>query len=227
MIKNIEEIKKEFTDKEILDLKEHYSKKYKNDYTIMTNEKFLNWMFIDYEYYFKNIYISYKNGLNTSETYVANNNRYINIKIYENRESNLNLWNIILEGYYIQFKDKETLLSFYDELISNGIINTELLNTLEFKFLKYKESKWVEEFSFETVDDFYGNYIENNKEFCKGALIKNNDYLNTYSIYLYGNDDYSITTDFFTEQEAKNLWFKLKKMKTIKKDDLVNHYFSN
>ena len=75
--------------------------------------------------------------------------------------------------------------------------------------------------------DGANNSAQNNKEFCMGAFIQNNDFLNTYSIYLYGNDDYSITTDFFTKKEAFKEWNKLKKLKTIKKDDLLNHYFSN
>jgi hypothetical protein len=226
---NIQKFKKLFTKLEVSTLKNFYGKKYKTDYHSMSDINFLNWLFDDNDIYIKNVFILYKNGLDPENIYTANNQQYINIKLYEDKESNLDLFELSLDKYSISFNNKIDMLLFYKKLTIKKEITTELLNTLEleFKLSNIGIDEWIEEFIFETTDCFYENFKKDGKEFCKGAIIKNNNFFNTYSIYLYGNDDYSISKDFYTEKEAMLEWENLKNKKTIRKNDLTNHYFSN
>lgn len=59
------------------------------------------------------------------------------------------------------------------------------------------------------------------------SLWKNPSNLDYWTIHLSGADDYSLSKDFLDEGEARREWRQLLSSRDIRKDDLVDYYFSN
>ena len=81
--------------------------------------------------------------------------------------------------------------------------------------------------NFRTEDNFYGNEIINGKDHCTGSFYYNQSNIDICSILLAGNDDYSITQEFYSYKEALKVWNRLNKNRFVNKSDLPDNYFSN
>jgi len=225
MIYTKKDFKAALSSKEIKEAIVYYSKKYDCDYSHMDDDKFVDWLHAEYDFYIEDIFIEYKNTSKIKRSYPLGNKEYVNIQLYFDDESNLKTWIFILDDYRLTFKTKEEMYIFYNNFIKEEYIDNKML--LDNKVKKYPKSEWIEEKEFLTDKDFCGNFIKGKKEYCKGALINRNGNLGIWSIYLYGTDDYSISRDFYTEEEARKDWKRFKNNKILSDDDVTDYYFSN
>lgn len=204
--KNIKEIKK---------FRDNFEKKYNIKYYFKDDISFIEWYFKNYNNDEFMVYV--KCNKNISDFSFKDDN-YIKVTIYK-QESNLNYFTLVMGRYSKEYLTKEEAMNDFEEHNKSKLFNLpEILNKNKDNY----DSK-----KFETEDNFCGNYIENNKEYCIGIFFKQNSNIDIYSIKLSGNDDYSIAQDFYSYEESISTWNKLKNKKFVNQSDLPNSYFVN
>jgi hypothetical protein len=222
-------MKKEFLNNpdECLKLKTLKSKQYNDEqYISWSDEKFCDWFFVDYDFYAYDKYIEISSlDDKYKEESIINfkNKQYIQLQVFTDTDNPYNPITTLYFGEYFLARD---FISIDEALKFNKGVEKLDIDFLE-KLHIFIDSDCVEEKYFQTSDDFYGNYIIDDNICCEGILFKNNSNLDLWHILLSGNDDYSITSVFLSEEEAKKQWDLLKNKKTILKTDLKNHWFSN
>ena len=199
--------------------KEFILNKYDGTFTNKTNvNKIIDWYFKTYDFYIQNLYLECNKKLSNI---TVKGKHYVNVKIYHNNKSNLKYYKLLIGNKYI--KDFKTLKEANLEL--NNQSNNKLFKLPKNTYSNKRENSTNR--LFKTQDNWYGNYKLSYSPACSGSIYNHNSNIGISSIHLGGNDDYSITQDFWSYKEAKKTWNKLCKKKFVNKKDLPNSYYSD
>jgi len=177
----------------------------------------IEWYFKTYSTYSKEMYVICNKKISTL---TIKNRHYIKLKIYKS-SSNLEYYTLIIGDKYR--KDFKTLKEVYIEI--EGSFKGSLFK-LPKNVYSHKDGKSTQKY-FKTEDNWYSNYNINGKDMCLGTFYYNSSNLDICSIALGGNDDYSISKDFWTYNDAKKHWDILCKKRFVNSSDLEGSYFSN
>jgi len=215
-------------DKELVySLKELYTKKYSDDYHSMSDKKFLEWLLATYDFYEYQHLVPNEDKELESQGIIMNGKDYQELTIYCDGDSNIKMWQLNIGKLRKDYINKADCINDFN-LLKNGVPKN-LRSTIKglYDYVKNLKNQTKETKRFLTDDDWYGNYEENSKKYCKGYLRSIPSNLDIWRITLSGNDDYSISTDYLSKEECYKQWNILCNNKIVNKDDLKDHYFSN
>jgi hypothetical protein len=213
---------------ESIKLQEKIFNNYKQDFIKnFSQEDFLNWYFYESSVYLKMFYIAIPNKLKRFFNYILVNDKpFVRCSFYYDKETNIPLYSISIDNSkFKHFLKLEDLEKRYELLLEKFSFSDFVSNK---DYLCFEKDIYLE-----TSADFYGNYKKNDKEFCLFRLSKLASNLDLWSIRLSGTDDYSLSKDFLTKEEAFKESDRLKKLKIINYSDLItnnqkeDYYFSN
>jgi hypothetical protein len=182
--------------------------------------KMIDWYFVTYDsIYHQEMYV--KCDKNISDLKV-NEDYYIKLKVYENSDSNLDYYSLFIGSIYR--KDYKNIDEIYEDIKYSFKDSLFYIPKDAYDIRNYGKDI---DLYFKTKDEWHGNYNIDGQDMCLGTLCKPSSNLGITSIRLSGNDDYSISQDFWSYGEAREHWDYLSQKKFVNQYDLINSYFSN
>lgn len=217
-----------YNKEELKELQNKIFKNYKQDFIKnFSEEEFLNWYFYESSVYLKMFYIGIPNKLKRFFNYILIDDKpFVRCSFYYDKETNIPLYSISIDSSKIKhFLTLDDLEERYTKLLSNFSFSDFISNK---DYLYFEKDIYLE-----TSADFYANYIKNDKKCCDFSLSKRASNLDLWTVRLSGTDDYSLSKDFLSKEEAFKERDKLKKLEIINYSDLIkgnsseDYYFSN
>jgi len=213
--------------KEAETLRNVIEKRYDKSYQHMTIDKFLDWYFEDYCFdvgrYLKYVKVpkDLKRKKQLGNLIKFKDELYAKVSVWKNDEGNLKLTTLSIGDLMKHFVEEPELEKTLATYIKDGVLFN--LSKLIYPYVKTKDYKTKD---FPTIDDWYGSFVVNNKQYVEGRIYQVVSNLDLWSIHLAGNDDYSITQSFISKQEAIDEWDRLGKLKSVP-NEMKDYYFSN